>query len=186
MDRIILASASPRRKQLLEWAEIPFEIVPSDSDEMVPDRLPVSEIPVVLASQKAAIVRKKITPERIILAADTIVVLDRQMLGKPLDRPDAIRMLSLLSGRVHEVITGVSLTNAKKEVLFAETTHVRFHTLSRPEIEHYVEHYKPYDKAGAYAIQEWIGVTGIHSIDGDFYNVMGLPVSRVIHELKSF
>jgi septum formation protein len=186
MDRIILASASPRRKQLLEWAEIPFDIVPSDSEEMVPDRLPVSEIPVFLASQKAAIVRKKITPDRIILAADTIVVLDHQMLGKPLDRPDAIRMLLLLSGKVHEVITGVSLTNAKKEVLFAETTRVRFHTLSRLEIEHYVEHYKPYDKAGAYAIQEWIGVTGIHSIYGDFYNVMGLPVSRVIHELKSF
>jgi septum formation protein len=186
MDRIILASASPRRKQLLEWAEIPFEIIASDSDEMVPDRLPVSEIPVFLASQKAAIVRNKIAPERIILAADTIVVLDHQMLGKPMDRSDAIRMLLLLSGRVHEVITGVSLTNAKKEVLFAETTHVRFHTLSRAEIEHYVEHYKPYDKAGAYAIQEWIGVTGIHSIDGDFYNVMGLPVSRVLHELKSF
>ena len=97
MDRIILASASPRRKQLLEWAEIPFDIMPSDADEMVPDRLPVSEIPVFLASQKAAIVRKKITPDRIILAADTIVVLDNLVLGKPLDRSDAIRMLSLLS-----------------------------------------------------------------------------------------
>jgi septum formation protein len=186
MDRIILASASPRRRQLLEWAEIPFDIIPSDADEMVPDRMPVSEIPVFLASQKAAIVRKKINPERIILAADTIVVLDQQMLGKPQDKSDAIRMLLQLSGKVHDVITGVSLTNAKKEILFAETTRVRFHTLSKAEIEHYVEHYKPYDKAGAYAIQEWIGVTGIHSIDGDFYNVMGLPVSRVLHELKTF
>ena len=186
MDRIILASASPRRKQLLEWAEIPFDIIPSDSDEMVPDKLPVSEIPLFLASQKAAFVRNKITPDRIILAADTIVVLDQQMLGKPLDRADAIRMLMLLSGKVHEVITGVALTNTKKEILFAETTRVRFHSLSRPEIEHYVDRYQPYDKAGAYAIQEWIGVTGIHSIDGDFYNVMGLPVSRVLQELKSF
>jgi septum formation protein len=186
MDRIILASSSPRRRQLLEWAEIPFDILPSDSDEMVPDRLPVSEIPVFLASQKAAIVRKKITLERIILAADTIVVLDQQMLGKPMDRSDAIRMLSLLSGKVHEVITGVALTSTKKEILFAETTRVRFHSLSRPEIEHYVDRYEPYDKAGAYAIQEWIGVTGIHSINGDFYNVMGLPVSRVLHELKHF
>ncbi len=108
------------------------------------------------------------------------------MLGKPLDRSDAIRMLLLLSGKVHEVITGVALTNAKKEILFAETTRVRFHSLSRTEIEHYVDRYRPYDKAGAYAIQEWIGVTGIHSIDGDFYNVMGLPVSRVLQELKSF
>jgi len=153
---------------------------------MVPGKLPISEIPVFLASQKAAIVRKKITPDRIILAADTIVVLDDLMLGKPLDRSDAIRMLLLLSGKVHEVITGVALTNTKKEILFAETTRVRFHSISRPEIEHYVDRYQPYDKAGAYAIQEWIGVTGIHSIEGDFYNVMGLPVSRVLQELKSF
>ena len=108
------------------------------------------------------------------------------MLGKPVDRADAIRMLSLLSGRVHEVITGVALTDAKKEILFSETTRVRFHPLSQTDIEHYVDRYRPYDKAGAYAIQEWIGVTGIHSIDGDFYNVMGLPVSRVLQELKSF
>ena len=186
MDRIILASASPRRKQLLEWAEIPFEVIPSDADELVPETLPVPEIPVFLASQKAAVVRKKIAPDKTILAADTIVVLDQQMLGKPLDRSDAIRMLLLLSGKVHEVITGVSLTSAKKEILFAETTRVRFHTLSRLEIEHYVDRYHPFDKAGAYAIQEWIGVTGIHSIEGDFYNVIGLPVSRVLQELKSF
>jgi septum formation protein len=186
VDRIILASASPRRKQLLEWAEIPFDVVPSDSEELVPDGLLVSEIPIFLASQKAAIVRKKLTEDKIILAADTIVVLDRQMLGKPTDRIDAIRMLSLLSGQVHEVITGVALSDSKKEILFAETTRVRFHPLTRAEIEHYVDQYRPYDKAGAYAIQEWIGVTGIHSIDGDFYNVMGLPVSRVLQELKSF
>ena len=186
MDRIILASASPRRKQLLEWAEIPFDILPSYTEESIPDGLMVSEIPVFLASQKAAIVRKQAAGGKIILAADTIVVLDQQMLGKPLDREDAIRMLSLLSGCVHEVITGVALTSAKKEILFSESTRVRFHPLTRRNIEHYVDHYHPYDKAGAYAIQEWIGVTGIHSIDGDFYNVMGLPVSRVLQELKSF
>ncbi len=186
MDRIILASASPRRKQLLEWAEIPFDLMPSDSEELIPDGLLISEIPVFLASQKAAIVRKLTGTDKIILAADTIVVLDQQMLGKPLDRADAIRMLSLLSGNVHEVITGVALTNTKKEILFAETTRVRFHPLSLGEIEHYVDNYRPFDKAGAYAIQEWIGVTGIHSIEGDFYNVMGLPVSRVLQELKYF
>ena len=108
------------------------------------------------------------------------------MLGKPENRADAMRMLSLLSGRVHEVITGVSLTNAKKEILIFRITRVRFHPLTFSEIEHYVDRYWPYDKAGAYAIQEWIGVTGIHSIDGDFYNVMGLPVSRVLQQLKTF
>ena len=112
MDRIILASASPRRKQLLEWAEIKFDIIPSDADEMVPDKLPVSEIPVFLASQKAAIVRKKTTPDRIILAADTIVVLDQQMLGKPLDRSDAIRMLLLLSGKVQKAHSQITASNA--------------------------------------------------------------------------
>ena len=186
MDRIILASASPRRKQLLVWAEIPFDSLPSDADEWVPEGLPIFEIPVFLASQKAALVRKKTGPGKIILAADTMVILDQELLGKPSDRADAIRMLSLLSGRAHEVITGVSITNDHKEVLFAETTSVRFHTLSRAGIEHYVDTYHPFDKAGAYAIQEWIGVTGIHSIEGDFYNVMGLPVSRVVQELKTF
>jgi septum formation protein len=186
MDRIILASASPRRRQLLEWAEIPFDAMPSDAAELVPDGFHVSEIPVFLASQKAAIIRKQVGAGRIILAADTIVVLDQQMLGKPTDCTDAIRMLTILSDRTHEVITGVSLTNSKKEILFAETTRVRFHPLTKEGIAHYVETYKPYDKAGAYAIQEWIGVTGIHSIEGDFYNVMGLPVSRVLQELRSF
>ncbi len=186
MDRIVLASASPRRKQLLEWAEILFDQEPSHSDELVPDNILVSEIPVFLASQKAAVVRRRIGPARIILAADTIVVMDQEMLGKPTDRADAIRMLSLLSGSEHEVITGVALTDSKKEILFSETTRVRFHPISQGEIEHYVDTYAPYDKAGAYAIQEWIGVVGIHSIEGDFYNVMGLPVSRVLQELKNF
>ena len=187
MDRIILASASPRRKQLLEWAEIPFDIVPSDADELIPEGMLVSEIPVFLASQKSALVRKKIGTDKIILAADTIVVLDQQILGKPSDRADAIRMLTLLSGRMHEVITGVSLTNVKKEILFSETTRVTFSsTLTGRYMNIMLIDIQPYDKAGAYAIQEWIGVTGIHSIEGDFYNVMGLPVSRVIQELKSF
>ena len=183
MDRIILASASPRRKQLLEWAEIPFEVLPSEAEELIPFGMPLSEIPEFLASQKAALVRKQVAEEKTILAADTIVVLDGEVLGKPMDREDAIRMLTLLSGREHEVITGVSLTRAKKEILFSENTRVRFHPLSQAGIAYYVDRYLPYDKAGAYAIQEWIGVIGIQSIDGDFYNVMGLPVSRVMQEL---
>ncbi len=186
MDRIILASASPRRKLLLEWAEIPFDIIPSETIELIPAGLLLSEVPVFLASQKSSVVRKRIAPGKIILAADTIVVLDQEILGKPQDRTDAIRMLSILSGQTHEVITGVSLTNGEKEILFAETTRVRFHHFSQADIEHYVDNYRPYDKAGAYAIQEWIGVIGILSIEGDFYNVMGLPVSKVLQELKSF
>jgi septum formation protein len=186
MDRIILASASPRRKQLLEWAEIPFDMVQSDSDELVPEGMPVTEVPAFLASQKAALVRKKTDDQKIILAADTIVVLDHHILGKPIDRADAIRMLTSLSGRVHEVITGVSISQGKKEKLFSETTLVRFYPISHSGIVQYVDRYQPYDKAGAYAIQEWIGVTGIHSINGDFYNVMGLPVSRVLQELQNF
>jgi len=186
MDRIILASASPRRKQLLEWAEIPFDILASDSDELIPEGMPVSEVPVFLASQKAANVVEKAGNHKIILAADTIVVLEERILVKPVDRSDAIRMLADLSGKVHQVITGVCLRLGKKEKLFSETTQVRFHPLTQAGITHYVDHYHPYDKAGAYAIQEWIGVTGIHSINGDFYNVMGLPVSRVLHELRLF
>jgi septum formation protein len=185
MDRIILASASPRRKQLLEWAEIPFDQEPSDSDELVPEDIFVTEVPVFLASQKAAIVRRRMGPAKIILAADTVVIMDQELLGKPTDRSDAIRMLSLLSGRTHEVITGVALTDANNEILFSEVTKVHFHPLTTREIEYYVDTYSPYDKAGAYAIQEWIGVVGIHSIEGDFYNVMGLPVSRVLQELKN-
>src|SRR6476660_3918575 len=129
MDRIILASASPRRKQLLEWAEIPFEVVPSDADELIPEGMSIQEIPLFLASQKSALVRKRVGTEKIILAADTIVVLGEQVLGKPVDRSDAVRMLMLLSGRIHEVITGVSITNGKKETIFSETTRVLFHPL---------------------------------------------------------
>lgn len=186
MDRIILASASPRRKLLLEWAEIPFDIIPSETVEMIPAGMQVSEVPVFLACQKSSAVRKKIVSGKIILSADTIVVLDQQILGKPQDRADAIRMLSILSGQTHEVITGVSLTNGNKEILFSETTRVRFHYFSHADIEHYVDNYYPYDKAGAYGIQDWIGVIGINSIEGDFYNVMGLPVSKVLQALKSF
>jgi septum formation protein len=131
-------------------------------------------------------VREKLGSEKIILAADTVVVLDEQILGKPVDREDAIRILTLLSGRTHQVITGVSLSRGTREILFSETTLVRFHPITQKGITHYVDQYSPYDKAGAYAIQEWIGVTGIHSIEGDFYNVMGLPVSRVVLELQKF
>lgn len=186
MDRIVLASASPRRKQLLEWAGLAFDIVPADADESIPPGMEVNEIPVEIARRKAEAVKSRVEPGTIILAADTLVVVDRELIGKPADKPDAIRMLSLLSGRMHQVITGVLITDSKKEIAFAETTNVWFHPLDISAIEYYIDHFKPYDKAGAYAIQEWIGVTGIREIQGDFYNVMGLPVSRVIQQLKNF
>ena len=186
MQPIILASQSPRRKQLLEWAEIPFSIVAKETGETYPGGLSVQDIPVHIARAKAAAVRDEAGADKIILAADTVVVIEGQIIGKPKDPADAERMLSLLSGRKHEVITGVVLVQDKKEQAFAETTQVQFHALSAQQIKFYVEKYKPFDKAGAYAIQEWIGVVGIEWINGDFYNVMGLPVSRVVQLLHQW
>jgi septum formation protein len=184
MDRLILASQSQRRQQLLEWAEIDFEIIVSETDESFPTDIPIEQVPIHIARNKALAVREKLSGERIILAADTIVVLNDRIIGKPKDKADAINILSALSGKKHLVITGVVLIKEKKEISFADITEVWFHELSSGQIEFYVEKYKPYDKAGAYAIQEWIGVVGIKSIKGDFYNVMGLPVSRVVQSLN--
>jgi septum formation protein len=185
MDRIILASQSARRKQLLEWAEIHFEIIVSEADESFPADIPIEQVAVHIARNKALAVKEKSSAGNIILAADTIVVLDDRIIGKPKDKADAINILSALSGKKHLVITGVVIIKDKKEIAFADTTEVWFHELTGAQIEFYVEKYKPFDKAGAYAIQEWIGVVGIKSIKGDFYNVMGLPVSRVVQCLRS-
>lgn len=184
MKRIILASGSPRRKQLLEWAEVPFEIVVKETDETFPAGLRVEEVAIHIARQKAMAVRSMVNNDSIILAADTIVVLNEKIIGKPKGREDAINILSDLSGHQHRVITGVVIVSDKKEISFSDSTDVYFHELSLEQIEFYVNKYKPYDKAGAYAIQEWIGVVGIRSVEGDFYNVMGLPVSRVVRELE--
>jgi septum formation protein len=184
MKKIILASQSPRRKQLLEWAEIPFEIVVRETDETFPDSLKVDEAAIHIARRKALAVQSVVEGDAVILAADTIVVLKGRIIGKPKDREEAIRILSDLSGQKHMVITGVVIIKGKKQVSFSDRTEVDFHDLTRQQIEFYVDKYKPYDKAGAYAIQEWIGVIGIKSVAGDFYNVMGLPVSRVVKELK--
>ena len=184
MQKIILASQSPRRKQLLEWAEIPFEAISSDSDETYPPGLSPEEIAIHIAQHKASVVQEKLRSDDIILAADTIVVLGEAIIGKPVHREEAVSMLLALQGEQHKVITGVVIRKGDKEIAFADVTEVEFHHLSEKEIEFYVDKYKPYDKAGAYAIQEWIGVIGIRSINGDFYNVMGLPVSRVVRELQ--
>jgi len=187
MQKIILASQSPRRKQLLEWAEIPFDVLVKSTDESYPAGMAIEEVPVYIARNKALAIKELInsgnTQLPVILAADTVVVLGDTIIGKPADREDAINILSALSGKVHRVITGVVLFHSGGETAFADITEVSFHPLTKDQIEFYVDKYQPYDKAGAYAIQEWIGVTGIKSIKGDFYNVMGLPVSRVVQAL---
>jgi len=185
MQKIILASQSPRRKQLLEWAEVPFEIIVKETDESYPADLSIENIAVYIAKNKALAIKMEVHKTIPILAADTIVVLNGRIIGKPKDREDAINILQSLSGKEHEVITGVVILHNEKEVAFAETTEVQFHDLSLSQIEFYIDNYKPYDKAGAYAIQEWIGVVGIKNINGDFYNVMGLPVSRVVQALQN-
>jgi septum formation protein len=184
MKKIILASQSPRRKLLLEWAEVPFDIVVKETDEYFPPGLGPEEVPVYIARNKAVAVQEELIEDEIVLAADTIVVLGDHIIGKPVHREDAISMLLALSGEKHQVITGVVIRKGDEEISFSDITIVEFYSLSLSEIEYYVEKYKPYDKAGAYAIQEWIGVVGIKSIQGDFYNVMGLPVSRVVKELE--
>jgi septum formation protein len=186
MERIILASASPRRKQLLEWAEVPFDVLVKETDEMYPSTLPVHQVPVYIARNKALAVKEELSHNRIILAADTIVVLKDEVIGKPASREAAVETLQKLSGQVHQVITGVVLLKGSEEFSFEDITEVEFHNLSNAQIDFYVDHYHPYDKAGAYAIQEWIGVIGIKRVQGDFYNVMGLPVSRVVQALKKF
>jgi septum formation protein len=184
MDRIILASQSPRRRQLLEWACLDFDIMVSDAPEDFPAGMPIEEVPVFIARNKAIAVQQKLAQEEIIIAADTIVVLGNEIIGKPSNRDDAARILQLLSGKKHFVITGVVLRMGSEEKSFQDTTAVWFHELTMSQINFYVDQYKPYDKAGAYAIQEWIGVIGISRIEGDFYNVMGLPVSRLVKELQ--
>ncbi|TDO28284.1 Maf family protein [Sediminibacterium goheungense] len=192
MIPIILASQSPRRKMLLEWAELSFEIVVKPTDESFPAELPIEEVPIFIAKEKAVTVRNHIQQTgddqyagRPILAADTVVVLNGEIIGKPNDRDHAITILKKLSGQVHQVITGVVILSGEIVVQFADITEVQFYSLTDEQISFYVDKYHPYDKAGAYAIQEWIGVVGIQSVKGDFYNVMGLPVSRVVKALQA-
>lgn len=182
MKKIVLASQSPRRKMLLEWAEISFEVRVKETDETYPADTRTEEIPILIARNKAHAIEK--TEDEIVIAADTVVVLDNEIIGKPVDVDDANRILKRLSGRTHRVITGVVIMNGNQEVAFSDITEVAFHTLTDEQIGFYIDKYKPYDKAGAYAIQEWIGVVGIEKINGDFYNVMGLPVSRVVKTLQ--
>ncbi|MEQ1554778.1 MAG: Maf family protein [Ferruginibacter sp.] len=184
MEKIILASQSPRRKELLLLAEINFEVIIADTDESYPADLSFENIAMHIAKNKALEVAKSHTGKTV-LAADTIVICNNKVIGKPTDRNDAIAILTILSGNTHQVITGVCLIKNNTETIFADATTVHFHALTNEQISFYVDKYKPYDKAGAYAIQEWIGAVGIKKIDGDFYNVMGLPISRVVAMLQN-
>jgi septum formation protein len=186
--KIVLASQSPRRKKLLEWAEVDFDVLTRETDESWPEGMPVEEIPIHIAREKARSVMQLDLYNRYdqgvpVLAADTIVVLGNEILGKPRDAEHALTMLKALSGQKHKVITGVVIVNHEKEIRFSDVTEVDFHSIPEEDLRYYVEKFEPFDKAGAYAIQEWIGVVGIKAITGDFYNVMGLPVSRVIRIL---
>lgn len=189
--KIVLASQSPRRKQLLEWADMEFDILVRETGETFPIDMDPEQVPEFIARNKALAVMESPQFERYeidvpVLAADTIVELNGEIIGKPNSKEHAKEILAKLSGKIHRVITGVVIADGKKSVSFSDITEVKFHPLSADQISYYVDHYEPFDKAGAYAIQEWIGVTGIEWIKGDFYNVMGLPVSRVVKALEEF
>lgn len=182
---IILASNSPRRRELLAGLGLDFVVkVLPDIDESYPCDLPVSEIAEYIAREKALAYRNVINDDDLVITADTVVIVDNEVLGKPVDADDARRMLRLFSNRTHQVITGVCLTTTKLQRHFSVSTDVTFKQLTEHEITHYIEVYRPFDKAGAYGIQEWIGYIGVTGINGSYFNVMGLPVQRIYTELN--
>ncbi len=184
--RIILGSRSPRRQELLRELGLEFEVVMKDWEEYYPEDLSGPEIALYVAEGKALSFLPEIRANEIVITADTIVWCDGEVLSKPSDREDARRIIRKISGRTHEVITGVCLLSSEKMVSFQSSTRVTFSELTDEEIVHYISRYKPYDKAGAYGIQEWIGIAACSSIEGSYFNVVGLPVAQVYSELKKF
>lgn len=189
MPHIILASNSPRRRELLAGLDLDFEVrVLPGIEETYPDDLPVENIAEYIATEKAAAYEPTLAPDELVITADTVVIAQGQVLGKPHDAADAHRILKLLSGRTHQVTTGVCLTSRQadgslRRKAFSVTTDVTFKPLDDDEISYYIDRYRPYDKAGAYGIQEWIGYIGVTAINGSYFNVMGLPVQRIYTEL---
>lgn len=184
---IILASNSPRRKELLAGLDIPFDVRVIDGiDESFPHDLLTKDIAGYIAKKKADAYQQTMAADELIITADTIVILGQKVMGKPKDAAEAVGMLQELSGHTHQVITGVCLTTKEKQVSFSVETDVTFKTLTDEEIRYYVEHYRPFDKAGAYGIQEWIGHVGVTGMNGSYFNVMGLPVQRIYEALRMF
>ena len=183
--KYVLASNSPRRKELLAGLGLDFEVrIIKDIDESYPASLPASEVAQYIAEKKAAAYKPTLQPDELIITADTVVIVGDDILGKPKDEADAVRMLREISGRTHQVTTGVSLLTATQQRSFSVTTDVAFKELTDEEIQHYVTQYRPFDKAGGYGIQEWIGYIGVTGLHGSYYNVMGLPVQRIYTELQ--
>ena len=182
--KVILASGSPRRRELMVGLGVNYEVrILPDVDESYPDTLQGEEIPLYIAKEKADAYIPMMQPDELIITADTIVWLDGKVLGKPRDREDALQMLRTMSGRTHEVFTGVCITTTDWQRSFTAQTEVRFATLSEDEIIYYVDNFKPMDKAGAYGVQEWIGFIWVENISGSYYNIMGLPVQKLYREL---
>ena len=185
--KVLLASNSPRREELLRGIDIDFEVkVLPDIDESYPDNIPSKEIAEFVAIKKAKPYAASLHEDELLLTADTIVLLEDTVLGKPANKKEAKQMLRQLSGKTHRVITGVCLTSTKKQTSFSATSDVEFGKLTDQEIEYYVERYSPMDKAGAYGVQEWIGYVAVKHINGSYYNIMGLPIQRVYRELIKF
>mgnify|MGYP002857137010 CR=1 FL=1 len=183
----VLASNSPRRRELLAGLGIQFQVRVIDGiDESYPTSLPAPEVARYIAEKKASAYRASMQPDELIITADTVVIVGDDILGKPRDEADAVRMLREISGRTHQVVTGVCLFTTTQQRSFSVTTDVAFKQLTDTEILHYVREYRPFDKAGAYGIQEWIGYIGVTGLHGSYYNVMGLPVQRIYTELQHF
>ena len=185
--QIVLASKSPRRQELLRGMGIDFMVLTKDTIEVFPEGKPLEEVPKYLSGIKSLNYNDRELPsDYLLITSDTVVICEGEILGKPKDREDAVRMLRMLSGKTHRVVTGVTVRSAKKCESFAVGSNVTFAELDAEEINHYIDTYKPFDKAGAYGIQEWIGYIGITGLEGSFYNVMGLPTQRLYQCLKGF
>lgn len=183
--KIILSSNSPRRKELLAGLGVDFEVrVLKGVDERYPDDIPLNEVPLYIAIEKAS--AYTVAKDELVVTADTVVIVDNEILGKPKDKAEAYGMLRKISGKTHQVVTGVCLTTIDDQRSFTVTTDVEFKELSDNEIYYYIDKYRPFDKAGAYGIQEWIGYVGVLSLKGSYYNVMGLPVQRIYEEFTSY
>ena len=183
-NKIILASKSPRRQQLLQQLGLQFSVRTKDTDEDFSIELKAQEIPVYLSQKKALAFENELADDELLITADTVVWIDNQVLNKPADEAEALQMLQMLNGNMHQVFTGVCLKTTQKQISFYDETKVWFSKLSDEELKYYINNYRPFDKAGSYGAQDWIGLVGIDKLEGSYFNVMGLPVHKLYSELK--